>query len=201
MSDANNNGLIDINERVIAGVLVKLTGTTTGGQSVSQSATDRHRRHLPVRQLAGGNVHDHRDAVRPATPTASTRSARWAAPRRTTSSPASSWPPAPWASNYNFGEQQVVGAAYAANQTATIAYWSGSQGQNLIKALNGWSSATALSELAGHELQQHVRRQRRHQQSDRQDERPGRVVTTRACSRRPRRSWKPKRWPWPWPST
>ena len=46
--------------------------------------------------------------------------------------------------NYNFGEKQIAGAAYTGNQTATIAYWNGSQGQSLIKALNGSSSSKAL---------------------------------------------------------
>ena len=36
--DANNNGKMDANERPIAGVAVTLTGTDTGGHSVTQSA-------------------------------------------------------------------------------------------------------------------------------------------------------------------
>lgn len=47
--------------------------------------------------------------------------------------------------NYNFGEKEVVGSAVASNQTATIAFWNGTNGQNLIKALNGGSSSTSLS--------------------------------------------------------
>ena len=45
---------------------------------------------------------------------------------------------------YNFGEQQTVGSAFAGNQTQTIAWWNGSNGQALIKALNGGQNAKNL---------------------------------------------------------
>jgi Prealbumin-like fold domain len=45
----------------------------------------------------------------------------------------------------DFGMQQTVGSPLAANQTGSIAFWNGSSGQALIKALNGGPSATALS--------------------------------------------------------
>src|SRR5262249_20593310 len=45
---------------------------------------------------------------------------------------------------YNFGEQQVVGSAFTGNQTGTIAFWRGSSGQSLVKALNGSQSAKNL---------------------------------------------------------
>jgi len=45
---------------------------------------------------------------------------------------------------YNFGEQQTVGSAFTGNQTQTIAWWNGSAGQALIKALNGGQTAKNL---------------------------------------------------------
>jgi phage terminase small subunit len=45
---------------------------------------------------------------------------------------------------YNFGEQQTVGSAFAGNQTQTTVWWSGSNGQALIKALNSGQNSTNL---------------------------------------------------------
>jgi hypothetical protein len=45
---------------------------------------------------------------------------------------------------YNFGEQQTVGSAVAGNQTQSIAWWNGSAGQALIKAINGSQNARNL---------------------------------------------------------
>jgi hypothetical protein len=49
--------------------------------------------------------------------------------------------------NYNYGEQQVMGAAaaVAGNQTAAVVHWGASSCQALIKALNGSQNSTALS--------------------------------------------------------
>ena len=48
------------------------------------------------------------------------------------------------ATGYNFGEQQTVGSAVAGNQTQTAAWWNGSSGQALIKALNGSQTSKNL---------------------------------------------------------
>lgn len=48
------------------------------------------------------------------------------------------------ASGYNFGEQFTVNGAFTAGQTQTTAYWNGTNGQALIKALNGGSTSTSL---------------------------------------------------------
>ncbi len=45
---------------------------------------------------------------------------------------------------YNFGEQQAVGSPFTGSQTQPIAWWNGSSGQALIKALNGGQTATNL---------------------------------------------------------
>src|SRR5262249_26904367 len=47
-------------------------------------------------------------------------------------------------SGYNFGEQQTVGSSFTGNQTQSIAWWNGTTGQALIKALNGGQSAKNL---------------------------------------------------------
>jgi hypothetical protein len=45
---------------------------------------------------------------------------------------------------YIFGELQTVGSAVAGNQTQTTAWWNGSSGQSLTKALNGSQNAKNL---------------------------------------------------------
>lgn len=46
--------------------------------------------------------------------------------------------------NYNFAERPAAGAAVTSGQTAGIGFWNNKHGQELIKALNGGSSATQL---------------------------------------------------------
>jgi hypothetical protein len=45
---------------------------------------------------------------------------------------------------YNFGELQTVGSTIAGNQTQTAAWWNGSSGQALIKAVNGCQTSKTL---------------------------------------------------------
>ncbi len=47
--------------------------------------------------------------------------------------------------NYNFGELLRAGAPVEPGQTATIGFWQNKNGQDLIKALNGGSTSTQLS--------------------------------------------------------
>ncbi len=141
--DANNNGMIDINERVSAGVQIKLTGTTTGGQAVSQSAlTDTDGIYL-FDNLAAGTYSIQETQYVSYTDGADTIGSLGGTKTNDKFSGIVVSAGAVGL-NYNFGEKQVVGAAYTGNQTATIAYWNGSQGQALIKAVNGSSNATGL---------------------------------------------------------
>jgi hypothetical protein len=53
-------------------------------------------------------------------------------------------PPSSLAENYNFGERPATGGNVGTGQTATIGFWQNKHGQDLIKALNGGSTATQL---------------------------------------------------------
>jgi hypothetical protein len=48
------------------------------------------------------------------------------------------------ATGYNVGEQQTVGSPFAGNQTQSAVWWNGSNGQALIKALNGGQTSKNL---------------------------------------------------------
>ena len=48
------------------------------------------------------------------------------------------------AENYNFGERPATTGAVVTGQTAAIGYWQNKNGQNLVLALNGGSTATQL---------------------------------------------------------
>lgn len=50
---------------------------------------------------------------------------------------------------YNFGERPLAGEQIGDNATATIGFWHNRNGQNLIKAVNGGSSATQLGAWLG----------------------------------------------------
>jgi hypothetical protein len=143
-ADMNNNGYVDLTDRAIPGVIVKLTGTTNGGQSISQSSmTDTDGRYTFDNLPAGTYA------------IAETQFVSYTDGLDTTGSLGGTkqndkftgivLPAGGAGVNYNFGERQTVTGAYAANQTANVAFWSGTNGQNLIKALNGSSSAKNLS--------------------------------------------------------
>ncbi len=141
--DANNNGMIDINERVSAGVLIKLTGTTTGGKSISQSAlTDTDGMYLFDNLPAGTYCIQETQYV--AYSDGADTIGSLGGTKKNDKFSGIVVGADDVGLNYNFGEKQVAGAAYTGNQTATIAYWNGSQGQALIKALNGSSSSKTL---------------------------------------------------------
>jgi hypothetical protein len=137
--DANNNGQVDINERAISGVLVKLTGGT-----VSKSAlTDTDGRYTFDNLPAGTYTISETQALgyTDGSESLGTLGGTVGSDKFT----GIVMPVGGVGINYNFGEKQVDGVAYAANQTASVAYWSSTNGQNLIKALNGGQNATALS--------------------------------------------------------
>lgn len=142
--DANNNGTIEINERVVAGTVVKLTGTTTGGSSVSQSSmTDTNGMYMfdnlapgtyTITETSSTEYTDGADSIGSLGGTKTNDKFTGIVVHSGDAG-----------INYNFGEKQVTGSAVASNQTATIAFWNATNGQNLIKALNGGSSSTSLS--------------------------------------------------------
>ena len=136
--DANNNGTIESGEQAIAGVKV----TATAGSTTQTVVTDIYGVYtfdnLPagtytITETQPGDYTDGKDTLGNKGGTA-------------TNDKFSGIVLAAGASGtgYNFGEQQTVGSAFAGNQTQTIAWWNGSNGQALIKALNGGQTAKNL---------------------------------------------------------
>ena len=136
--DANNNGAIESGERPIAGVKVM----ATGGSTTQTVVTDIHGVYtfdnLPagtytITETQPGDYADGKDTLGNKGGTV-------------TNDKFSGIVLAAGASGtgYNFGEQQAAGSAFAGNQTGTIAFWNGTNGQALIKALNGGQTAKNL---------------------------------------------------------
>jgi uncharacterized membrane protein len=142
--DANNNGKIDANERPVAGAAVTLTGTDSGGHSVTESALSDADGLYMFDNLPAGTY-----AVTETTPVGYTNGLA------TIGSVAGTVQTGKFSgihlgagvadSNNNFGFQQVTGSPVAHKQTGTIAFWNGTSGQALIKALNGGANAKNLS--------------------------------------------------------
>ncbi len=142
--DANNNGKFDPGERAVPGTVVTLNGTASNGHSVTESAvTDADGLYM-FDNLPAGTY-----AISETPPTGYTNGL-------TTIGSVSGTVQTGKISNIHlgagvddtgndFGMQQTVSSPLAANQTGSIAFWNGSSGQALIKALNGGPSATALS--------------------------------------------------------
>ena len=142
--DANNNGKFDPGERAVPGTVVTLTGTATNGHSVTESAvTDADGLYM-FDNLPAGTY-----AISETPPTGYTNGL-------TTIGSVTGTVQTGKISNIHlgagvddagndFGLQQTVGSPLATNQTGSIAFWNGSSGQALIKALNGSSNATSLS--------------------------------------------------------
>lgn len=135
--DANNNGVFDTNERPIAGVTVSLTGSTT--QTV---VTDSYGAYtfdnLPagtftITETQPGDYADGSDALGNKGGTKSNDKFSLI----TLAAGAKGI-------GYNFGELQSVGPAFSGNQTQSTAWWNGSNGQALIKALNGGQNSKNL---------------------------------------------------------
>jgi hypothetical protein len=136
--DANNNGLVESGEQPIAGVKV----TATAGSTTQTALTDIHGNYtfdnLPVgsytiTETQPAGYSDGKDTLgnKGGTPANDKFSSI-------------SLPAGIVATGYNFGEQLALGSAVAGNQTQTIAWWNGSSGQALIKALNGGQTAKNL---------------------------------------------------------
>ena len=136
--DSNNNGIMDAGERPVAGVTVAITcGSTT--QSVVTDMYGVYRfDNLPagsytIVETQPSGYSNGKDTVGNKGGTASTDKfsgivlAVGAA-----------------GTGYNFGEGQTVGSALAGNQTQAAAWWNGSSGQALIKALNGGQTSKTL---------------------------------------------------------
>jgi hypothetical protein len=141
--DANNNGVIDSGERSVAGVTVTLAGTLSGGGTTTQTVLTDTYGVYTFDNLAAGTY-----TITETTPITYTDGKDTLGNKGGTVSndkfSGIVLAAGAQGTSYNFGEQQVVGAAFAANQTGSSAFWNGTSGQALIKALNGGSSATNL---------------------------------------------------------
>ncbi len=136
--DTNNNGAFDAGELPISGVKVTATaGSTT--QTVVTDVRGVYRfDNLPagtytVTETQPSNYTDGKDTL--GNKGGTTSNDKFSGIVLASGAVATS---------YNFGEQQTVGSAFAGNQTQTVAWWNGSNGQALIKALNGGQNSTNL---------------------------------------------------------
>ncbi len=136
--DSNNNGKIEPGERPVAGVTV----TATCGSTAQTVVTDIYGVYtfdnLPagtytITETQPATYSDGKDALGNLGGTASND--KFSGIKLTAGARAT---------GYDFGEVQTVGSALAANQTQAAAWWNGSSGQVLIKALNGGQSAKNL---------------------------------------------------------
>ncbi|HEX4144968.1 MAG TPA: SdrD B-like domain-containing protein, partial [Pirellulales bacterium] len=143
--DPNNSGTLLPTDAVVAGALINLSGTSTTGQSVKQSAMTNYNGmyefdNLPagnysITETQAGNYSNGPDNVGSIGGSEKVNNTFNNIALGTNVDGV----------NYNFGAVQTTGTAFAANQTATVAFWNSNSGQTLIKDFNGSSNATALS--------------------------------------------------------
>jgi parallel beta-helix repeat protein len=136
--DTNNNGIVDAGELPIAGATVTATAGSTTQTVVTDIHGVYHFDNLPagtytVTETQPIGYTDGKDTLGNKGGTAANDKFTGIVLAGGTA-----------ATGYNFGEQQTVGAAVAGNQTQTIAWWNGSSGQALIKAVSGGANSKAL---------------------------------------------------------
>jgi hypothetical protein len=151
-SDFNNDGEVNFGETAIAGTTIQLTGLDERGNSVNQSVTTDATGvytfiDLRPSNATGYTLHEMQPAgfvdgldtlgqvngVTVGNGSVNDTFSAIVLPH-----------PNSLAENYNFGERPASDGAVTAGQTATIGYWQNTNGQNLIKALNGGSTSTQL---------------------------------------------------------
>jgi titin len=150
--DFNDDGQVDFGEKAIAGVTVTLTGTDDLGHAVSQTAqTDADGIYsfpnlrpsgaagYTVTETQPAGFLEGKDSLGLVNGTL-TGSAAVQDVFSGVVLPAGG----SVCENYNFGERPTTTGAVGTGQTATIGFWQNKNGQALILALNGGSSATQL---------------------------------------------------------
>jgi len=146
--DGNNNGSVDFGEHAISGVTLHLTGvndlgaavnltTTTDGQGVYMFAGLR-RGSYAVSEDQPTNYTDGIDSVGTVNGVTTGSNAVNDTLSGIVISQSGSV-----AQNYNFGETSA-GQPLHAGQAATVGYWQNSNGQALLRSLNGGPNSTAL---------------------------------------------------------
>lgn len=143
--DPNGNGKLLPTDAPVTGNQINLSGTSNTGQKITESALTDYNGYyefdnLPqgtysITETAAGNYSDGPDNVGSIGGSEKTNNVFSGIALN----------PGVNGVNYNFGAVQTTGSAVAANQTATVAFWSSNSGQTLIKDFNGSSNSTALS--------------------------------------------------------
>lgn len=141
--DRDNDGVVDSNENGLAGVKVILTGTDYLGNSVNITKYTRtdgkysfgnlRRGTYKVTETTPDYVNDGKETLGTLSGTKPSNDVM-AGINLTASTNAA---------NYNFGELNCTGNSVVGGDTANIGFWR-TEGQNLIKALNGSSNAKNL---------------------------------------------------------
>lgn len=136
--DANNNGAIDAGERPIAGVQV----TAAAGSTTQSAYTDIYGVYTFDNLPAGTYTITETQpiAYSDGKETLGNKGGSVGSDKFTGVNLAAGNS----GTGYLFGEQQVLGTAAAGNQTQSATWWNSTTGQNLIKAVNGGSSAKNL---------------------------------------------------------
>ena len=132
-------------DNVVAGNVIKLTGTSTTGQAVSMATMTNYNGmyefdNLPagtysITETMPGNYTNGPDTVGSLGGSEKVNNVFSGIVLGTNTNGV----------NYNFGVEQTTGTAFTAAQTATVAFWNSNSGQTLIKELNGSSNSTSLS--------------------------------------------------------
>ena len=142
--DANDDGFINGLDTGIRDVTVTLTGTATDGTNVSISKRTDTLGNYFFGNLRPGN---YAVAATQASGYADGKDSAGTAGGLVTNDRVSSIALAAGvnAGNYNFGELLSNTGSVGAKDTASASFWNGTNGQNLLRALNGSSNAEALS--------------------------------------------------------
>lgn len=145
--DINNNGLIDLNDGIIPGVKVTLTGTNDQGASVSMTEfSDDDGQYFfgglrpgtyTVTETQPTGVVDGKETLGTIAGASASNFGTVGSDKFTNIKIGYNQDGV----NYNFGENDC---GVQCGQAATIGFWQNSNGQALIKSLNGGSSATNL---------------------------------------------------------
>lgn len=150
--DADDDGQVDFGETAVVGVTITLTGTDDLGNAVNRFVQTDSQGVYAFTNLRPSNpggytiteaqpagLADGRDTLGTiGATTVGSNTVNDAFAGVVISQDGS------YAQNYNFGERQTSGGALGSGQTAGIGFWQNNNGQNLIKALNGGSTATSL---------------------------------------------------------
>lgn len=147
-SDNNSSDRFDTGDTGLSGVTVTLTGTDVNGKSVTATTTSASDGSYNFTGLLAGTytvVQKHVAGYTDETPDVGTSTGTASFIQGTSETISGITLTAGMVgANLNFGELPTI-KCVSTSDTATIGYWQNSNGQNLIKALNGSSTSTALA--------------------------------------------------------